>query len=315
MTKMPSITDPLKIGTRGSPLALAQAHELKGRLMAAHGLKDEDFEIVIIKTKGDMVLDRPLAEIGGKELFTKEIEQALLEGSIDLAVHSTKDMPTLLPEGLAISCFLEREDVRDAFISLKAKTLKDLPAGSVVGTASLRRGAQVRHMRPDLKVITFRGNVQTRLRKLEEGEADATFLAIAGLRRLGLADRASSVVGEEDMLPAVGQGAICIETRTDNDAVNTLLAAIHHADTADCVRTERAFLAALDGSCRTPIAGLARISGNNIVFRGQVLTPDGSEAEAIADEGPRRDGEAIGRKAGEEVRARLRPDFFAEHDA
>jgi hydroxymethylbilane synthase len=305
----------IRIGTRGSPLALAQAHEVKGRLMAAHGLEEEGFEIVVIKTQGDMVLDRPLAEIGGKELFTKEIEQALLEGSVDLAVHSTKDMPTVLPEGLAISCFLEREDVRDAFISLKARTLKDLPAGSVVGTASLRRGAQLRHMRPDLKVITFRGNVQTRLRKLEEGEADATFLALAGLRRLGLADRASSVIAEEEMLPAVGQGAICIETRTDNDTVNKLLAAIHHGDTADCVRAERAFLAALDGSCRTPIGGLARIEGDRIAFRGQVLTPDGREAEDISAEGPRRDAEAIGRKAGEEVRARLRPDFFAEHDA
>ncbi|HXK54603.1 MAG TPA: hydroxymethylbilane synthase [Hyphomicrobiales bacterium] len=302
----------IRIGTRGSPLALAQAEETKARLGAAHGFGDDAFEIVIIKTQGDLVLDRPLAEIGGKELFTKEIEQALLDGAIDLAVHSTKDMPTQLPDGLIISCFLPREDVRDAFISLKAGTLKDLAPGAVIGTASLRRAAQLRHLRPDLKVASFRGNVQTRLRKLEAGEADATFLAYAGLRRLGLADRVTSLVAESDMLPAVGQGAICIESRADNDAINTMLAAIHHGDTADCVRAERAFLAALDGSCRTPIAALARLEGGTLRLRGQVLTPDGKEAEDIEAAGPRGEAEEIGSGAGAQVRARLRPGFFGE---
>lgn len=301
----------IRIGTRGSPLALRQADEVRARLMAAHGLREDGFQIVVIKTSGDMVLDRPLAEIGGKELFTKEIEQALIDGHIDLAVHSTKDMPTQLPDGLTIACFLPREDVRDAFISLNAKSLSELPQGARIGTASLRRAAQVVNLRPDLRIVSFRGNVQTRLRKLQEGAADATFLALAGLRRLGLADRATSVVETGDMLPAIGQGAICIETRRDHDAINALLAAIHHADTADCVTCERAFLAALDGSCHTPIAGLGEIVGDEISFRGQVLTPDGRETQSIEARDNRSDPVRIGHQAGMTLKARLRPGFFA----
>lgn len=300
----------IRIGTRGSPLALRQADEVRTRLMEAHGLKESDFETVIIKTSGDKVLDRPLAEIGGKELFTKEIEQALLDGGIDLAVHSTKDMPTELPDGLVISCFLPREDVRDAFVSLKARSLSELPQGARVGTASLRRAAQVKNLRPDLKVVTFRGNVQTRLRKLEQGAADATFLALAGLKRLSLAEHAASVVEVGEMLPAIGQGAICVETRSDHRKAISLLAAIHDADTADCVTCERAFLAALDGSCRTPIAGLAGIVGGDIAFRGQVLTPDGRAQESIEARGPRADAARIGHDAGTALKARLHPGFF-----
>lgn len=301
----------IRIGTRGSPLARCQAGEVRARLMHAHGLKEADLEIVVIKTSGDKVLDRPLAEIGGKELFTKEIEQALIDRRIDLAVHSTKDMPTDLPDGLVIAGFLPREDVRDAFISLRARSLSELSPGARVGTASLRRAAQVRNLRPDIEVVTFRGNVETRLRKLEQGAADATFLALAGLNRLSLAGHATSVVEAGEMLPAVGQGAICVETRRDNDAVNQLLAAIHDADTADCVTCERAFLAALDGSCQTPIAGLAEIIGEEITFRGQVLSPDGREQERIEAQGPRTDAERIGYDAGNSLKARLHPGFFA----
>ena len=301
----------IRIGTRGSPLALRQADEVRARLMAAHGLKEGDFTTVIIKTSGDKVVDRPLADIGGKELFTREIEQALLDGRVDLAVHSTKDMPTELPGGLAIAGYLAREDVRDAFISPKARSLSELPQGARVGTASLRRAAQALNLRPDLEVVPFRGNVQTRLRKLKEGQADATFLALAGLNRLGLAEHVTSVIETGEMLPAVGQGAICIETRRDHDAVNALIAGIHHADTADCVACERAYLAALDGSCRTPIAGLAEIVGDEILFRGQVLTPDGREEERIEARGPRAEAARIGHDAGTALKSRLRPGFFA----
>lgn len=302
---------PIRIGTRGSPLALYQADEVRLRLMAAHGLDEHAFETVIIKTSGDMVLDRPLAGIGGKELFTKEIEQQLLGGHIDLAVHSTKDMPTELPQGLQIGCILPREDVRDAFLSLSAGSLDALPAGAVVGTASLRRAAQLRHLRPDLNVVTFRGNVQSRLRKLAEGAADATFLAYAGLKRLGLTDKAREIVDPDRMLPAVGQGAICVETRQDDAAIAALLAAIHHRETADCIAAERAFLAALDGSCRTPIAGLARITGDVLHLTGEVLRPDGSQVERIAAEGPREAAVRIGHDAGTALKGRLPADFFA----
>lgn len=301
----------IRIGTRGSPLALRQADEVRLRLRAAHGLDDEVFETVVIKTTGDMVLDRPLAEIGGKELFTKEIEQALLDGRIDIAVHSTKDMPTLLPEGLAIACFLPREDVRDALISLRARRLADLPDGAVVGTSSLRRAAQLRRLRPDLAIVDFRGNVQTRLGKLAAGEAAATLLACAGLRRLGLDEWLAAAIPVDDILPAVGQGAICVETRTDHDAANILLAALHHADTADCVTAERAFLAALDGSCRTPIAALAEIDGDGLRLRGQVFSPDGRRGETIETRGAREAAANLGRAAGLDLKDRLPAGFFA----
>jgi hydroxymethylbilane synthase len=300
----------VRIGTRGSALALAQAHETRERLAAVTGRAVETFEIVVIKTSGDRILDRPLSEVGGKGLFTKEIEEALLDGSIDLAVHSSKDMPTVLPDGLIISAFLPREDVRDAFLSPKAGSLAELPAGSVVGTSSLRRRAMVKRLRPDLEVVEFRGNVQSRLRKLEEGVADATLLANAGLKRLGLEAEVTSLIEVADFLPAVGQGAICIESRAGDAATNAMLAQIHHAETATALIAERAFLRELDGSCRTPIAGLARVEGDTVHFDGLILKTDGSEAHAISRSGPAAEAEAIGREAGATLKAIGGPDFF-----
>ncbi|WP_210260085.1 hydroxymethylbilane synthase [Hongsoonwoonella zoysiae] len=308
-TKHPEKT--IRIGTRGSQLALAQAHETRSRLMEAHGLPEDRFEIVVIKTSGDMIQDRPLSEVGGKGLFTKEIEVALLDGSIDLAVHSSKDMPTVLPDGLEISTFLPREDVRDAFISPKAATLSDLPEGAVVGSSSLRRQAMIRRLRPDISVVTYRGNVQTRLRKLEEGEVDATLLAAAGLNRLGLGDVVTSLLETDDFLPAVGQGAICIETRRDDRETLDLLSAIHDRETEICLLAERAFLKELDGSCRTPIGGLARFEGGKVSFRGLILKPDGREVHETSREGAAEDAAALGADAGQELKARGGPNFFA----
>jgi len=305
-------SEPLRIGTRGSALALAQAHETRARLMQAHSLPEDAFEIVVIKTSGDRIQDRPLSEVGGKGLFTKEIEEAMLDGRIDLAVHSSKDMPTVLPDGLILSAFLPREDVRDAFISPKAKRLQDLPQGAVVGSSSLRRQAMIKRLRPDIDVVMYRGNVQTRLRKLEEGVVDATLLAYAGLKRLGLAEVVTSLLEPEDFLPAVGQGAICIESRQNDDRTLTLLAAIHDAETQVRLDAERAFLAVLDGSCRTPIGGLALVDGEKISFRGTVLKPDGSEVHSVEREGPASDAVAIGREAGEALKAKAGPGFLAD---
>jgi len=304
-------TKPVRIGTRGSALALAQAHETRDRLAAAHGLAEDAFQIVVIKTTGDQILDRPLSEAGGKGLFTKEIEEALLDGRIDLAVHSAKDMPTVLPDGLALTAFLPREDVRDAFISPKAATIADLGKGAVVGTSSLRRGALVKRLRPDLQVVTYRGNVQSRLKKLEDGVVDATLLAYAGLRRLGLADIITSLIDVEDFPPAVGQGAITIESRIDDTETRAMLAAIHDDATAVCLDAERAFLATLDGSCRTPIAGHAVLDGARLRFKGMILKPDGSEVHEIAREGVRDEAATIGAECGMELKQRGGPDFFA----
>jgi hydroxymethylbilane synthase len=311
MVQSSGVTAVLRIGTRGSPLALAQARQVRERLAAAHGWPADAIDISVIRTSGDMIQDRPLAEAGGKGLFTKEIEQALVAGAIDLAVHSAKDMPTVLPDGLALAACLAREDVRDAFISRTATDLRALPAGSVVGTASLRRQAQVRRLRPDLKVVSFRGNVETRLRKLDEGLADATLLALAGLNRLGLAHAATAIMPIEDFLPAVGQGAIAIETRADDARVRDLLAPIDHADTTTALAAERAFLGVLDGSCRTPIAGHAVVSGRALRFRGMILRPDGSEAHEAARAGARGDAAAIGAEAGRDLKGRAPADFFA----
>ena len=308
--RLPSTDRPLRIGTRGSPLALAQAHETRDRLMAAHGLPEAAFAIEVIKTTGDRVTDRPLGEIGGKGLFTKEIEDALISGAIDIAVHSMKDMPTVLPAGLAITCLLPREDVRDAFVSLTHASLAAMPAGAVVGTSSLRRRAQLLHRRPDLKVVEFRGNVQTRLRKLEEGVAEATFLAFAGLRRLGRAEIVRAVIEPGEMLPAVAQGAIGIETRADDGTAIALLTHIHDDPTGIRLAAERAFLAALDGSCRTPIGGLAEIDGDALRFRGEIIRPDGSERLATERRGPPSDAARMGRDAAEELRGRAGPGFF-----
>lgn len=300
----------LRIGSRGSPLALAQAHEVRTRLAAAAGLDAERIEIKVIRTSGDAIVDRPLAEAGGKGLFTKEIEEALLSNAVDLAVHSSKDMPTVLPTGLLLAGFLRREDPRDAFISRKAKSWRELAAGAVVGTASLRRQAQLKRLRPDLAVMPLRGNVETRLRKLEAGEVDATILAVAGLKRLGLLAAATAILDPDEFLPAVGQGAIGIETRADDAPTRALVALIDDADTATALAAERAFLAVLDGSCRTPIGGYAEVSGATLRFRGLIVRPDGGEAYEVMREGRREQAAAIGANAGHELRERAGAGFF-----
>lgn len=301
----------VRIGTRGSPLALAQARELETRLAAAHGAGALDCEICVIRTSGDRIQDRPLAEAGGKGLFTKEIEEALLAGGIDVAVHSMKDVPTLLPGGLAISCYLPREDVRDAFISPRARSLSELSAGATVATSSLRRQAQVLRLRPDLKVVPMRGNVETRLRKLAEGAGDATLLACAGLIRLGMADRITAPVSTDELLPAIAQGAIGIETRAEENDIAALLAPLNHQPTALAVTAERAFLAKLDGSCRTPIAGLAELDGERLTFRGMILTPDGKEAHAAMRWGRPEAAIRLAEEAADELLARAGPNFLS----
>ena len=255
----PSPTSPLRIGTRGSPLALAQAYETRRRLSEALETPENAFEIIVISTSGDRILDRPLKEVGGKGLFTKEIEQDMLDKKIDIAVHSMKDMPVEQPKGLTLGCYLPREDVRDAFVSSEFKNVSDLPSGSKVGTSSLRRKAQLKFFRPDLDVVEFRGNVQTRLKKLEDGVATCTFLAMAGLNRLGLENVAQSAIEPDEMLPAIAQGAIGIEWREEDKKITDILQKIHHKETEQRLNVERAFLAELDGSCQTPIAGLAVI--------------------------------------------------------
>lgn len=304
---------PIRIGTRASPLAMAQAHETRNRILAAHDLPPSAVVIIDMTTTGDQRLELKLGAIGGKGLFTKEIEEALIDGSTDLAVHSMKDMPTVLPDGMEISTLLPREDVRDAFISPRYDGIDALPAGALVGTASLRRQAQLLHRRPDLKVGLFRGNVQTRLRKLGEGEADATFLAMAGLSRLGMTDVATRPMDVGEMLPAVAQGAVGIEIRSDNDAIRAVLDPLNCRDTEIRTNAERAFLNALDGSCRTPIASLAIIDGDRLSLSGEILRPDGSECHRASREGPLSDAVAMGRDMGAELKARGGPDFFVAH--
>jgi hydroxymethylbilane synthase len=307
---LPSPASPLRIGTRGSPLALAQAHETRARLMAAFALPQEAFAIVVIKVTGDAVQDRPLKEIGGKGLFTREIEEALLDGSIDIAVHSMKDMPVDQPGGLLLDTYLPREDVRDAFVSLAPGGLADLPAGAVVGTSSLRRRAQLMARRPDLRVVEFRGNVQTRLRKLSEGVAEATFLAMAGLNRLNMADVPRVPIAVDDMLPAVAQGAIGIERRADDRRAAGLLAAIHDGPTGRRLASERAFLAALDGSCQTPIGGLAELDGGSLRLRGEILKTDGTRVLSDDMGGAVEDGAAMGQAMARRLLDRAGPGFF-----
>ncbi|MCG6901405.1 MAG: hydroxymethylbilane synthase [Rhodobacter sp.] len=311
--KLPSETAPLKIGTRGSPLALAQAHETRTRLATAFDLPDAAFRIVVIKTTGDdrqmIEADRPLKEIGNKGLFTREIEEALLSGGIDIAVHSMKDMPVAQPGGLVLDCYLPREDVRDAFVSPSLSRLDDLPVGAVVGTSSLRRRAQLLNRRPDLNVVEFRGNVQTRLRKLADGVAEATFLAMAGLNRLA-ADVPATPIDADRMLPAIAQGAIGIERRADDSQMAAMLDALHDAATGQQLAAERAFLAALDGSCETPIAGLAELRGGTLRLRGEILRTDGSDALADEASGPVADGPELGRALAGSLLARAGPGFF-----
>ena len=303
-------TKAIRIGTRGSPLALAQAEETASRLAQANQLDRSAIAIVVIRTTGDRVTDRPLGEAGGKGLFAKEIEDALLAGTIDLGVHSAKDMPTLLPDGLVLAGYLPREDVRDAFISPRGASLADLPANAVLGTSSLRRKAMALRLRPDLQVVEFRGNVETRLRKLQEHIADATLLALAGLRRLGLADRATGILDEKTFVPAAGQGAITLEIRAADKRAAALVASISDPHTGIAVTAERAFLAALDGSCRTPIGGYAVVKNGSIDFHGLIITPDGTQAFEAMRQGGVGEGERLGRDAGEELKKRGGPRFF-----
>jgi hydroxymethylbilane synthase len=300
----------LRIGTRGSPLALVQARAVRERLAAALGCAADAIELKTIRTSGDTIVDRPLAEEGGKGLFTKEIEEALLRGDIDLAVHSAKDMPTFLPDGLVLAACLEREDPRDALISNKATTIAELPKSARVGTASLRRQAIMKRARPDLEVAPLRGNVETRLRKLDDGEADAIILALAGLKRLGLEMRATRIMSVAEFLPAAGQGAIAIETRDDDTRTREAVAKIDHAATSTAVAAERAFLAVLDGSCKTPIGAHATIDGDILQFRGLILKPDGSAAHETSVAGPVRDAVKIGKDCGAALRQYAGPGFF-----
>ncbi len=309
MTK-PTPAAPFNIGTRGSPLALAQAHETRDRLMAAHDLPQDAFRICVIKVTGDQILDKPLREIDGKGLFTREIEEALLAGSIDIAVHSTKDMPVEQPAGLIMDTYLPREDVRDAFVSLNHKSLADLPDGAVVGTSSTRRRAQLAAGFPKLKVVEFRGNVQTRLKKLGDGVADATFLATAGLRRLGMDDVPYHPIDPDDMLPAIAQGAIGIERREDDSRAADFLAAIHDAPTGQRLAAERTLLAGLDGSCETPIGGLAEIVDGGLRLRGEILRQDGSEVLTDDMRGPIADGPDMGREMAARLLAQAGAGFF-----
>jgi hydroxymethylbilane synthase len=307
---LPTPTTPLKIGTRGSPLALAQAHETRARLSQAFDLEESCFEIIVIKTTGDRVLDRPLKEIGGKGLFTREIEDDLLSGRIDIAVHSMKDMPTEQPTGLILDTYLPREDVRDAFVSLTKDSMDALEAGQKLGSSSLRRKAQLMLARPDLEVVEFRGNVQTRLKKLEDGVADATFLAAAGLNRLGLSHIAKSFLDPDVMLPAVAQGAIGIERRSEDTRVAEILSAIHDTPTGQRLAAERAFLRGLDGSCETPIAGLAELNGSTLRLRGEVLRPDGSEAINDDQSCPIEDAEILGSEMARKILNSTPSNFF-----
>jgi hydroxymethylbilane synthase len=292
---LPTPKTPLNIGTRGSPLALAQAYETRARLAKAFDLPLDAFEIVVITTTGDRIIDRPLKEIGGKGLFTREIEQ---------------DMPVQQPDGLMLDTYLPREDVRDAFISLSGGALRDLSAGAVVGTSSLRRQAQLKLRRPDLQVVEFRGNLQTRLKKLENQVAEATFLAMAGLKRLKMDEVQRQAIEVDDMLPAVAQGAIGIERRINDMRMADMLAAIHDQETGQRLAAERAFLAALDGSCETPIAGLSELQGSTMRLRGEVLRPDGSDA--IQDDiiVPIEDGAQAGQEMAAKLLERAGEGFF-----
>ncbi|MHA1109150.1 MAG: hydroxymethylbilane synthase [Alphaproteobacteria bacterium] len=308
------MTASFRIATRGSPLALVQANEVRDRLRAAHPhlAAPGAIDIATYRTTGDRRQAGSLSDIGGKGLFTREIEDALLEGKAEIAVHSMKDVPTILPDGLVMAAYLPREDPRDAFIAHTAAGLADLPLGATVGTASLRRKAIVLSVRPDIRVAVLRGNVETRLRKIEAGEMDATFLAAAGLKRLGLLDRARAILSPDEMLPAVCQGAIGIECRDDDAGTRSLLGVIDHSETAIRVAAERAFLAALDGSCRTPIAGLATIEGDKLSLCGLIVRPDGSETLAAQRDGGLAEASTLGRLLGEGLHERAGPGFFDE---
>lgn len=299
-----------RIGTRASPLAMAQAMQVQAGLALAHGVPESAIEIVAISTNGDRITDRPLSEFGGKGVFTKEIETALLTGAIDIGVHSSKDVAAVVPEGLVLTVFLEREDIRDAFVSLIATSPDTLPQGARLGTSSVRRAAQMRHHRPDLEIVPFRGNVATRLDKLERGLADATLLASAGLNRLGMSKHATLLLDPKVFPPAPAQGAIGIEVRENDHAIRDLLAPLDHAPTASAVTAERAFLARLDGSCRTPIGAYAKANGDQLTLTGQILSPDGAQCFSDTLTGPAREAARLGDDLGALLIDRAGPDFL-----
>jgi hydroxymethylbilane synthase len=306
----------LRLGTRGSPLALIQTENVRMKLLAAHpNLRAEDIEIVPIRTSGDWRpehKERTFLETGGdKGLFTKEIEEALQSGAIDMAVHSMKDVPSLLPDRLEIAAMPERADPHDVLIANNAQELDELPAGAVIGTASLRRQAQILKHRPDLRVVPLRGNVDTRLRKIADGEADATVLALAGLQRLGAEDRISSILEIDIMLPAAGQGAIGIEIRRDDKDTRRLLAPINCVQTAICIAAERALLLALDGSCHTPIAALAQLEADDrLTLEALVAKPDGTDIIRMNESGAASSAAALGKTLGEKLKSRIPKGFF-----
>ncbi len=296
---MPQI---IRIATRKSPLAMWQAEHVAARLREAHpGL---EVELLGMSTQGDKILDTPLAKIGGKGLFVKELEQGMLAGTADIAVHSMKDVPVELPEGLHLPVILQREDPRDAFVSNNFTGVEELPEGARVGTASLRRQCQLSERRPDLKIAPLRGNVNTRLRKLDEGEFDAIILASAGLKRLGFSERITAYLDAGQSLPAIGQGAVGIECRSDDDRVNALIAPLHHADTAVCVSAERAMNQRLMGGCQVPIGGFAVLEGGRLHLRGLVGEPDGSRVIRAEITGPAADSELLGTELAEELLAK-----------
>jgi len=315
-----SMAEPVKLGTRGSPLALAQAYETKRRLAEAFPDElgaDDAVEIKIIKTTGDMVLDKALKELGGKGLFTKELDVSLLNGDVDVCVHSMKDVPTWLVPGTILPCNLPREDTRDAWISPNAARPSELPDGSVIGTASLRRQAQLLAKNPTLKCVNFRGNVQTRLKKLNEGIVDATLLALAGLNRMDMTKHLTNVLEWDEMLPAVAQGAIGIQCREGDERIMRYLDALNHPETKVCVDCERAFLAALDGNCRTPIAGQAKLVDGKVFFTGLIAKPDGSLKYETSRTGAPEDAVQLGTDAGEELKAKIGSDsaaFFGDFE-
>jgi len=300
----------IRIGTRGSPLALKQATEVRDQLIEAHSLKIKNFEIVIIKTTGDRIVDRPLSSLGGKGLFTKEIEEALAEKKIDIAVHSMKDMPTKQPDNLVIDCFLKREDPRDAFISNKLEKLSQLDTTTVVGTSSLRRKAQILNLMPSVKVVEFRGNVQTRLKKLDDGVADCTFLAMAGLKRLGLNKLINKPIAIGTMLPAVAQGIIGVERRAEDKSIESLLKKINHKPTMQMANAERTMLKILDGSCETPIAGLAIIDKNKMTLKAEVLRVDGTEKIYYEATDNISNAINLGQEVGEHLKSKIGKDYY-----
>ncbi len=300
---------PLRIATRGSRLALLQAGLVREALLAAHpGLVEP--ELVIIRTTGDRVQDRPLNEVGGKGVFTKEIDRVVLEGAADMAVHSMKDVETALENEIALGALLAREDPRDAFVSAVVRSIGELPEGARVGTSSIRRRAQILSLRPDLEVVMFRGNVDTRLARLKEGKVAATLLAVAGLARLGFLDEVTAILHPGVVLPAAGQGAIGVACRTGDETTMRLLQAIDHEPTRRCVEAERAVLEVLDGSCRTPVAALARLDGETLVVRAQVLSEDGSQWTMTEERGSRRDSGAVGTTAGHRLMKRAGRDLY-----